>query len=133
MKSMKVSITTITLSILALMYFGFGVALFFEPQLLTNAYIVASHPTALMELRAFYGGLEIGLGIYFAIALLRAERQKQAIQLGALLLSFTLFGRVYGGFVDGIEGNYLWIAVLVEVPIWILSLLSMLAIEEKRV
>lgn len=130
---MKTSITTITLFTLMLMYLGFGVALFFYPSLLSNAEIYLSHPTAVMEARAFYGGLEIGLGIFFACSLFQKERRIQAVQLGALLLSFTLIGRVYGGFVDGVKGNYLWIAILVETPIWILSLLSLFAIEENRI
>ena len=117
--------TTPTLLISGLMYLGFGIIFIINPSFLENAYIFSNHPTGLMEIRAFYGGLEIGLGLILLYSI-KTDRslQKAALCLLSSILFFTILGRVIGVFLDGIEGYYLWIALIIEIPILIASILA---------
>ncbi len=114
----------ITLGLSGLLYLLFGILLFFNPSFLENAGLLISGPTATMEIRSFYGGLEIGLGVFLLVALYRSELRPGALLLVLLTSSGLLAGRVYGASVDGVEGNYLFYVVAIEFPIWVLALLA---------
>ena len=60
----------ILLVLLGLMFLSFGVAFLLRPaQMAQMVGIELPEPTARMEIRAFYGGLEIGLAVFlFACA-----------------------------------------------------------------
>ena len=115
----------ITLGAAGLMYLGFGLLFFFQPRVLEKAKIMLSHPTGIMEVRSFYGGLEIGLGLFLLYALINESLRWPALLLTALVLGFILAGRLFGTYVDGIEGNYLYYALAIESPIWLLALASL--------
>lgn len=118
------SIHQITITLTALMYLGFGLALFFYPvELLKNAGISLTDPVGIMEARSFYGGLEIGLGS-FILALYYFYEPKLAVLLCIFLLFFTLLGRFYGLFVDGAWSRYFVYAVLIEGTFFILNIFS---------
>jgi len=116
----------LTLLISGLLYLGFGLIFIIKPSFLEHAYIFSTHPSGLMEIRAFYGGLEIGLGLTLLYSLRRSiELQKAALFLLSSILFFTILGRIIGAMIDGIEGNYLWIALAIETPIFIAALISL--------
>ena len=52
-------------------FFGFGIVLFIAPELMETAGLKIMNPAGAMELRAFYGGIELGLAMFFVIALKR--------------------------------------------------------------
>ena len=53
----------------ALGFAGFGLVLFIAPTLLESAGVGILSPTGRIEIRAFYGGIELGLAMFFIIAL----------------------------------------------------------------
>jgi len=110
----------------ALMYLGFGVLLFFYPvEFLKKAKIFLDHPVGIMEARSFYGGLEIGLGLFLIYSYIQFE-PKVSLVMGIFLLSFTLIGRLYGMFVDSAWSSYLLYALIIEGVVLGLNLVSYL-------
>ena len=114
-----------TLSILAAFFLIFGLWMLIAPQGLSLAKIELNHPTALMEVRAFFGGLEIALAVFFLTALKKKNYIEPALFLAALLLGGVIFGRLVGALVDGVEGAYLYLALAMEIPLFVLVLLSL--------
>ena len=53
----------------AIGFWGFGIALFIAPALMESAGLAIVDPAGSIEIRAFYGGIEMGLGMFFLIAL----------------------------------------------------------------
>jgi len=105
------------------MFFGFGVALLLFPsEVIGLAFIEASHPTARMEIRAFYGGLEIGLALYLFYSI-KKQHLTHALTLSSLVLGGIILGRLFDAAIDGVEGNFLYYALLVETLLFIASLL----------
>ena len=79
--------------------------------------------TALIEVRAMYGGLEFTIGLYFLLCGLRKE-----MTLNGLLVSLFVFAglagaRAYGMVVDGGDNGYNFGAVIYEASCGLLSLL----------
>jgi hypothetical protein len=81
----------------ALIYFAFGFAFLFVPDIITtmDGIILPDRPAA-NHIRAVYGGMEIGLGmllIYFCFA-------KEGLRTGLIMLAFsigaTALSRLYG-------------------------------------
>lgn len=106
------------------MYLGFGLVLLFNPvELLKGCGIYLSDPVGIMEVRSFYGGLEIGLGAFIMLSYYIFE-PKYAVMLGSFLLFFTLVGRFYGLVVDSAWSNYFIYAVAVEGSIFLLNAYS---------
>ena len=121
----------ITVILTSLMYLGFGLALFFFPvELLKKAGIFLSDPVGIMEARAFYGGLEIGLGLFILTSYFILDL-RYGFLLCIFLLFFTLLGRVYGLVVDSAWSNYFLYAVLMEGSIFLLNLLSFIRMTRK--
>lgn len=81
----------------ALIYFAFGFAFLFHPDIITSMEgIVLPDRPAANHIRAVYGGMEIGLGmllIYFCIV-------KDGVKSGLIVLAFsigaTALSRLYG-------------------------------------
>ena len=58
----------VVLALCALGFFGFGLWLLVDPAgALGKIGIAALSPTGTVELRAFYGGMEIGLGLFLGL------------------------------------------------------------------
>ncbi len=76
----------IFISFIALVLVGFGVGSLLWTEALTGAAgISAVNPTGVSELRAFYGGLEIGLGVSLAAAVAGRWSIKTALMLVAVI------------------------------------------------
>lgn len=59
-----------------------------------------SNAQALTEMRAFYGGLELGLGLFFIVCALRVDLARAGLVLGVVSLSAVATTRLYGLIVD---------------------------------
>jgi hypothetical protein len=77
----------ISLLAAAVAFGAFGTVLFVAPQLLELAGVTAIAPEGAVELRAFYGGLELGIAVFFVIA-----ATKLAWIRPALVLQIAVFG-----------------------------------------
>lgn len=93
---------------LALTVIAFGVpgATFVtKPDLLAVAGVAIMGPSGATELRALYGGLELGLAAFFAVAVRRRAWHRPALLLQVLTFAGLVLGRAYGLLVDGAPGR----------------------------
>lgn len=116
---------TITLILNAVLFGVFGLLLLVAPEKLSLAMIALSHPTALTEVRAFYGGVELAIAVFFVLAFRNINLQQAAIILSVLIYAGLTVGRVYGLFADGREGLYVPICMMVEVSLLVISCLAL--------
>ena len=98
---------TVVMALCALGFLGFGFWLLSDPAALEKVGIQAASKVGTVELRAFYGGMEIGLGIFLAMCLWRPEWQSAGLWLVLLanggaglarLLAIGLGGAALGGY-----------------------------------
>jgi len=99
---------TVVIALCALGFLVFGVWLLTDPvSALGKIGIRADSATGLVELRAFYGGMEIGLGLFLAACVAKPEWQGAGLWLVVLanggaglarLLAILLGGAALGGY-----------------------------------
>jgi hypothetical protein len=104
-----------TLWLAGLGFLGFGIACLVAPlQVLGAAGVVLSGPIAATEVRAFYGGLQLGLAFCLLLSALRP-----AYRRAGLLLCLAAYGgigvaRALGMALDDVSSTFLWFALAVE-------------------
>ncbi|MBC9252303.1 hypothetical protein A9179_18690 [Pseudomonas alcaligenes] len=92
----------ILLAAQALILAGFGLAYFIQPHQLANlSGMLLMETAAITDVRAYYGGLQLGLGLWLLLALLRAELQRPALMLLVLLYASLFAARLGGLWLDG--------------------------------
>lgn len=85
------------LGITALLWLGLGLWLLISPEALFGFVgLRAADPSGLVEIRAFYGGLELSLGVILAVPALRGEQVRPAIFVATATLLGLGLGRVIG-------------------------------------
>jgi hypothetical protein len=80
-------LTRISLAITAAGFTGFGIAALIAPKwMLKQVDIRPKSNTGMVELRAMYGGMEIGLGAFFAYCMMKDDLAKPALmaQVGSI-------------------------------------------------
>lgn len=91
----------LSLRLAAFGFAGFGVALLVRPTLLGALGIELGGAAAVTEIRAFYGGLELGLAAFFALASTRDTWLRPALFAQAASLGAIVLARLAGMAVDG--------------------------------
>lgn len=69
----------IAIGITAAAFAGYGTLLLAKPDILKTIGIRAAGPNARTELRAMYGGMELGFGAFFALAMRKPAWRKPAL------------------------------------------------------
>lgn len=90
------------LALQTLIWLPYGILCFFAPDFPANsAGLSATSATATTELRAMYGGLQLGIGVLTALAFVRPPLRRPALVL--LLVAGTGLGvaRLLGALLDG--------------------------------
>jgi hypothetical protein len=106
----------IVLLLSGLMFLVFGIGFLIAPTWLGGkAGLIPDGPLGRVELRAFYGGMEVGLGL-FLLGAAAARKQVRAMGLvaAAMLLGATALGRLVGFAVEGGMPGWTWLYVLIE-------------------
>lgn len=80
---------------------GFGVMLLVWPHRLDGVGLQVDTALARIEVRGFYGGLELGIAAFLAWSALRTARLRSALVLAALTLGGTALGRLVGIALEG--------------------------------
>lgn len=95
----------------------YGLFCWFNPHFLGQpdiAGLVATTPTAVTEVRAMYGGLQVAIGLIAAAGILRADFKGSALLvLGSLTLSL-FSARIFGVATDGGMSGYTIGALIFE-------------------
>lgn len=96
---------------------GLGLAYFIRPEEMASfsgALLMGN--AAVTEVRAYYGGLQLGLAAYLAMALTRLDLLRPALTLLTLLYAALALGRVAGLWLDGgAQQTFNLTALLLEV------------------
>ncbi|ERI52407.1 hypothetical protein N878_19240 [Pseudomonas sp. EGD-AK9] len=96
---------------------GLGLVYFVKPHemaSLSGALLMGN--AAVTEVRAYYGGLQLGLAAYLVLALLRLELLRPALTLLVLLYSVLALARIAGLWLDGgAQQTFNLAALLLEV------------------
>ena len=120
------ALARITLWLGGLGFLGFGIAFLVDPLgLFALTGIELEGSVAAVELRAFYGGLEVGLGLFLLAADLAGAHRP------GLLLALASYGgialaRVLGLAIAGGGSGFLWAALAVEATLALLALVALL-------
>ena len=98
----------LTLGSAALILAGYGVVFFVSPQVLAGLVgLEFTRPDAPVEIRSFYGGLELGIAAFIAVCALRTALVPAGLLFCALAFSFAGAARLLGvlqfGFVDATQ------------------------------
>ena len=81
---------------------GLGLAYFIRPHEMSNlSGMLLMAPAAATDVRAYYGGLQLGLAAYLLLALARLELIRGALTLLVLLYSALALARLGGLWLDG--------------------------------
>lgn len=79
-----------------------GLAYFIRPEEMASfSRALLMSAAAVTEVRAFYGGLQLGLAAFLAMALLRLDLLRPALTLLVLLYSALAVARIGGLWLDG--------------------------------
>jgi len=112
----------IYLGFLGISFVGYGLYCLAVPGALAEgAGVVGATPTGTTELRAMYGGLQIGAGLLAAVALFRPSLERPAIVSMAFLLLGLCSARALGVALDGGISGYTIFALCFEVGAGTLS------------
>jgi hypothetical protein len=108
------------------MFLYFGLLLFFKPEAFSDTIPVElTDPVARAEIRAFYGGMEIGLAAFLLCSVFRRSFVRPALWFLLLISAGLALGRVVGMAVDHASGTFIYLALAVESAGVVLSGLSL--------
>ena len=109
--------TRILLVVQAIILGGLGVAYFVRPEEMANlSGMLLMAPAAITDVRAYYGGLQIGLATYLLLAMSRVDLSRAALTLLVLLYSAMALARIGGLWLDGgLQQTFNLTALLLEV------------------
>ncbi|HZO08946.1 MAG TPA: DUF4345 domain-containing protein [Myxococcota bacterium] len=104
----------------------FGAIYLLWPQSMTDPTgFPALGPNALTDVRATYGGLQIGTGLFLLWAVRDASRVRTALVLQALLIGAVAASRAFGIAVDGTPNGVLVGALVTELCLTLLALVAL--------
>ncbi|MNF32837.1 hypothetical protein D3C85_639100 [compost metagenome] len=96
---------------------GLGLAYFVRPHEMANlSGMLLMAPAAATDVRAYYGGLQLGLAAFLGLALTRLDLTRAALSLLVLLYSALALARIGGLWLDGgAQQTFNLLALLLEV------------------
>lgn len=99
-----------------LSFLGFGALMLLSPQaVMASIGLVLPDGVPTTEIRAFYGGLELGLGALLMAAVVVPAHRPYALVLGSVAYGAIGLTRGWAMWVDGSSSQFLWIALVTEI------------------
>ena len=98
---MEAWLPKLSIGLAAVAFGGFGLVLLIAPGVLGLIGVEIARPAGAVELRAFYGGLELGMAVFFAAALMRPAWWRPALVVQVLAIGGAALGRLFGVIVGG--------------------------------
>jgi Domain of unknown function (DUF4345) len=109
-------------------FLGFGAWLVVDPAGgLATVHIAATHPAGLIELRGFYGGLELGLGVFLLMCAARPDWRRAGLWLVALGNGGIGLTRVAGIAMTGVFTPFFGYALVWELGFAALAALCLMS------
>ncbi len=117
------------LMLAALLFAGFGLASLFQPERIAGMVGIQPSTTAgRSEIRAVYGGLELGLGAFLVYCALDAQRLELGLLLVVLTYGAAAVGRMIGIALDRPVEAVTRRILVAEVAFAIVGLVLLLAV-----
>ncbi|SDE09083.1 DUF4345 family protein [Aquimonas voraii] len=114
-------------------FIAFGAAFMLDPLgTLAATGIVLSGDLAAAELRAFYGGFELGVGALILASDFGARHRPYGLLLALGAYGGIAIGRAIGMLAGGVATPFLWFALAVEVVLATLALIALLRLRRLR-
>ena len=105
---------------------GFGLAFLWAPlETMAAAGLSLEGALAATELRAFYGGLEVALGLLILACALRAERLRDGLVLSLAIYGGIGLARLAGMLIDGSDTPFLRFALATELGLAIAAAIAL--------
>lgn len=95
------SFERLLLAVLAAFVLLAGVGCLVAPALFAQQAEFQTAPSALAEIRAFYGGLQLGIGFFLVLCLRTPSRTSLGLLLVGLAVGGAGLGRLFGILLDG--------------------------------
>ena len=128
MKLAKISVV-----ITALVYLIIGLMFLTVPNYwVSDIDIVLNSPTAVMDVRATYGGCMFAIGVFLVYWSTDLKNIRIGLIFQAISLAGFAFGRVLGFFVDGIPKPIMFYLLLAEISGIILAVYCLRHIEKEN-
>ena len=107
-------------------FLGFGLVGLFSPQTLADpiGYILSTL-SAYIEVRAFYGGYEIGTALFLLICAAKREWVRIGLLASVLMIGGTMGGRTLGFIVDGNPSTVMRVVLALEVVAALVSAVAL--------
>ena len=123
----------IVTAISAVIFIGFGTAFLLIPATMSTwVGFTVNTPTAMADVRATYGGCELGVGLFLAFCLLRRTWIDAALILQVMTLAGYATGRVLGIAGDGPQQAITYIAFAVEAGGVAIALVALAMLARER-
>ncbi len=124
----RMTLSRIALAIAAVGFTSFGVACLARPkQMLKLADVKATSTRGETELRAMYGGMELGLGAFFALAMSKPAWRRPALAAQALGLGAVAAARIGGIVQDRPRGKLMKAFAVAESSAAMLGAIALIA------
>lgn len=122
----------VTLWLSGLGFIGFGLAFMLDPLgAFASIGIELQGALAAAELRAFYGGFEIGVGVLILAADSAARHRPYGLMLAFGAYGGIAIGRVIGMLVGSVATPFLWAALVVEAVLALLALAALMGLRRQ--
>lgn len=110
-----------------LSFLGFGALMLVAPQaVMASLGLILPDGVPTTEIRAFYGGLELGLGALLLAAVAVPAHRPYALVLGAVSYGAIGLARALAMWVDSSSSQFLWIALATELGLSAICVLARL-------
>lgn len=123
-------IDTLALAIGGLGFLGFGAVMLVAPQAaMADLGLTLPDGVPTTEIRAFYGGLELGLGALLLAALRKVQYRRAGLVLGCVTYGSIAGARALAMLIDRSSSGFLWSALAIEAA---LSLFFLFALQRNK-
>lgn len=114
------------------MIFGLGFVVSPRPlaELITGTLPQAAN--AVTDLRAMYGGMLLGIGVFFGVCAGRPAWVRPGLLALVLLLASVAGGRIVGMAMDGTPNGFMYLLLAAELAVASLALVALRGAQERR-
>jgi hypothetical protein len=109
------SVDQLLIVIAALTFTGFGLWFLFKPEALAGIGIEVTSPSARTDIRATYGGFEMGVAAFLFWCALREDWQHMGLIAATLIVAGFGVGRAIGILIEGGATTFMWSLLAIEV------------------